>query len=248
MRERCSRLAPTIDLSSSPNKSSALALCDTRSMVGVREQSRAATTAAILAAARAQIAAHGGGGLSMRAVAREVGMVSSAIYRYFPTREALLTAMVLESFQGLASALGAVRVRRPDLHWVALGRALRGWASQRPHEFQLIYGTPVPGYVAPPETVPAAAAVAAPFLEVAKRAQVPPFERPALVEQMSALAQGSGASGAATAAVIAELAALVGVISLELAGHLVGTADPADHLFAALLERQIHTLGLAQDA
>ena len=137
-------------------------------MAGAREESRARTTAAILRAAREEIAAHGGGGLSMRAVAREVGMVSSAVYRYFPTREALLTAMILESYEGLAAALGEVRARRADLRWKALGSALRDWALARPHEFQLIYGTPVPGYVAPPETIPAAAAVAAPFLDVAK--------------------------------------------------------------------------------
>lgn len=214
-------------------------------MVGVREQSRARTTAAILAAAREEIAAHGGGGLSMRAVAREVDMVSSAVYRYFPTREALLTAMILESYQGLAAALGAVRARRPDLRWVALGRALRGWATERPHEFQLIYGTPVPGYVAPAETIPAAAAVAAPFLDVAKGAEVTPFARPALARQMSEVTAVSEATSAAAAAVIAELAALVGLIVLELGGHLVGSADPADHLFAALLQRQVDTLGLA---
>lgn len=181
----------------------------------------------------------------MRAVAREVGMVSSAVYRYFPTREELLTAMILESYQGLAATLDAVRARRPDLRWGALGRALRDWAIQRPHEFQLIYGTPVPGYVAPPETIPAAAAVTAPFLEVAKGAQVTPFARPALVSQMSTIAEGSVTSGAAAAAVIAELASLVGIVTLELGGHLVGSAEPADHLFAALLERQIDTLGLA---
>ncbi|HIZ96980.1 MAG TPA: TetR/AcrR family transcriptional regulator, partial [Candidatus Janibacter merdipullorum] len=111
-------------------------------MAGVREQSRARTMAAILAAAREEIATRGGGGLSMRAVAREVGMVSSAVYRYFPTREALLTAMILESYEGLAAALAEVRARRPDLRWVALGTALRDWAIDRPHEFQLIYGTP----------------------------------------------------------------------------------------------------------
>ena len=136
-------------------------------MVGVREESRERTTAAILAAAREEIAAHGGGGLSMRAVAREVGMVSSAVYRYFPTREALLTAMILESYESLAATLEEVRARRADRRWVALGRALRGWAVERPHEFQLIYGTPVPGYAAPPETVPAAAAVARPSRAVA---------------------------------------------------------------------------------
>ena len=200
--------------------------------------------AAILAAARGEIAAHGGGGLSMRAVAREVGMVSSAVYRYFPTREALLTAMILESYQGLAATLDAVPAGCPDLRWVELGRALRGWARERPHEFQLIYGTPVPGYVAPPETIPAAAAVAAPFLEVAKGAEVAPFAEPALGGQMSTIAEVAGTSGVAAAAVIAELAALVGIVTLELGGHLVGSADPADHLFAALLERQVDTLGI----
>ena len=213
-------------------------------MAGVREQSRARTMAAILAAAREEIATRGGGGLSMRAVAREVGMVSSAVYRYFPTREALLTAMILESYEGLAAALAEVRARRPDLRWVALGTALRDWAIDRPHEFQLIYGTPIPGYVAPPETVPAAAAVAAPFLEVAKGVEAPPFARPALVRQMSAFVEVTGGSGEATAAVVAELGALVGLVTLELGGHLVGSADPADELFRALLRRQVDTLGL----
>ena len=213
-------------------------------MAGVREQSRARTMAAILAAAREEIATRGGGGLSMRAVAREVGMVSSAVYRYFPTREALLTAMILESYEGLAAALAEVRARRPDLRWVALGTALRDWAIDRPHEFQLIYGTPIPGYVAPPETVPAAAAVAAPFLEVAKGVGAPPFARPALVRQMSAFVEVTGGSGEATAAVVAELGALVGLVTLELGGHLVGSADPADELFRALLRRQVDTLGL----
>lgn len=214
-------------------------------MAGVREESRARTTAAILRAAREEIAQHGGGGLSMRAVAREVGMVSSAVYRYFPTREALLTAMILESYEGLAMALGEVRARRADLRWRALGSALRDWAVSRPHEFQLIYGTPVPGYVAPPETIPAAAAVAAPFLDVAKGASVPPFVRPALTRQMADVADVAGTTGEAAAAVVAELAALVGLVTLELGGHLVGSADPADRLFAALLDRQVDTLGLA---
>ena len=182
----------------------------------------------------------------MRAVARDVGMVSSAVYRYFPTREALITAMILESYEGLASALESVRARRPDRRWVALGKALRAWALERPHEFQLIYGTPVPGYVAPPETVPAAAAVARPFLEVAGGASVTPFADPRLAGQMHVLTElTEGVTGEGGGAVLAELAALVGLVTLELGGHLVGSADPADRLFAALLRRQVDTLGLA---
>lgn len=181
----------------------------------------------------------------MRAVAREVGMVSSAVYRYFPTREALLTAMILESYEGLAAALEAVRARRPDLRWAALGRALRSWATERPHEFQLIYGTPVPGYVAPPETVPAAAAVVRPFLEVSGGARVAPFADPRLMRQMDVLTEVTdGVTGEGGGAVLAELAALIGLVTLELGGHLVGSADPADRLMDALLARQIDTLGL----
>ena len=210
-----------------------------------RARVRAELTAEIKAAGHRQLEEVGAAALSLRAVAREVGMVSSAIYRYYPTREALLTAMILESYEGLAAALGAVRARRPDLRWTALGAAVRGWALERPHEFQLIYGTPVPGYVAPPETIPAAGAVAAPFLDVAKGAEVAPFAHPRLVGQMDPVASVAGATGAAAAAVIAELAAIIGVVTLELGGHLVGSADPADDLFGALLARQVDTLGLA---
>lgn len=218
-------------------------------MAGVREEARARTTAAILTAARREIAEHGGGSLSMRAVAREVGMVSSAVYRYFPTREALLTTMIVESYESLAETLGRTRSRRPDRRWVALGTALRDWARERPHEFQLIYGTPVPGYVAPPETIPAAAAVARPFLEVGASGRVAPFADRRLVRQMDPLAEEvDGATGAGAAAVVAELAALVGLVSLELAGHLVGTADPADRLYRAMLDRQVATLGLGEES
>lgn len=126
--------------------------------------------------------------------------------------------------------------------WRALATTFRDWARAHPHEFQLIYGTPIPGYVAPPETVPAASAVARPFLETGAVGRVEGFTTPELLAQMGPLT-GPGFDPSGSAAVLAELAALVGLVSLELAGHLVGTADPADHLFAALVERQVRTLG-----
>lgn len=223
-------------------------------MAGRRERNRSETTARILQAAREQVAEHGAG-LSMRAVAREVGLVSSAVYRYFPTREALLTALIVESYGRLARALDDAAQRVPSTassghaspaeKWRALARATRGWARSRPHEFQLVYGTPLPGYAAPPETVPAATAVAAPFLRVGAAAPVPTFADRELDAQLVGLV-GDGLAGATSgaAAVLAELAALVGFVTLELGGHLVGTADPADALFEALLTRQADTLGL----
>jgi len=212
--------------------------------MGVRDRARAETSERILAAARQQIAEHGGVGLSMRAVAREAGLVSSAVYRYVETREALLTAMIIESYGHLAEALQAVNALGEERRWRALAVAFREWALANPHEFQLIYGTPIPGYVAPPETVPAAAAVAAPFVSCLGEHRVDGFTSGELESQLAASAGGFGVSPSGLGAVIAELAALVGVVSLELAGHLVGTADPADHLFAAIVDRQVETLGL----
>ncbi|WP_235734623.1 TetR/AcrR family transcriptional regulator [Nocardioides alcanivorans] len=213
-----------------------------------RADNRAQNVAAILAAARTEIVAHGGGGLSMRAVAREVGLVSSAVYRYFPTREALLTAMIIESYGHLADALEAGRSgrRTPATQWLALARSLRTWAVDHPHEFQLIYGTPIPGYVAPPETIPAAEAVVRPFLEAGAANDVEAFSGRKLAAQLGIVQEITpDATTSGIGAVLAEIAGLVGLLTLELAGHFVGTADPADHLFEATLQRQLHTLGIS---
>src|SRR5690606_13833593 len=134
----------------------------------------------------------------------------------------------------------------PAQRWVALAGTLRDWARSVPHEFQLIYGTPLPDYVAPPETVPAAAAVAAHFLEVGAAAEVTGFDDATLTGQMMVLVDdGMAAHASGAAAVLAELAALVGFVTLELGGHLVGSADPGDPLFDALVRRQTGTLGLS---
>lgn len=176
--------------------------------MGVREQARVDTTARIMAAARDQIATVGGAGLSMRAIARTVGLVSSAVYRYFPTRDALLTALIIESYDHLATHLDAL-----PADWRVRATGFREWARQHPHEFQLVYGTPIPDYRAPQDTVPAAARATAPFLALAPAAEAIP-----------------------------ELAQLVGFIGLELAGHFVGSEPPAEVLFARTLDRQAGTL------
>lgn len=229
--------------------------------MGRRDEARAETTERILAAARSEIARVGGVGLSMRSVAREVGVVSSAVYRYFPTREDLLTRLVLESYAALAEALrtaeapggagspgmpGASRQSDAD-RWTVLADALREWAQRRPHEFQLIYGTPIPGYVAPPATIPAAGAVAAPFLGCVGGRWVTGFERFEYVDAeggMRGLAEDFGISASAAAAVVAAISELVGFVGHELAGHFVGLADPADDFFGAVVDRQIRDIGL----
>lgn len=206
-----------------------------------RHEARARTMAAILAAARDEVARGGGVGLSMRAIARTVGVVSSAVYRYFPTREALLTAMIVESYGSLATTLDAADdPDTPDAaRWRLLAEAFRGWAREHPHEFQLIYGTPIPDYQAPPETIPAAGSVAQPFLTVGGRRRVDAYAAVVPGEGLATQGEPSGVS-----AVVVEMAALVGLIGLELGGHLVGVAEP-DALYEALVGRQVDTLGLS---
>ena len=95
-----------------------------------RERVRAELTAEITDAARRQLAEVGAAALSLRAVAREVGMVSSAVYRYFPSRDELLTRLIIESYDALGAA--AEEADDPSLppreRWLAVCRAVRGWA------------------------------------------------------------------------------------------------------------------------
>jgi AcrR family transcriptional regulator len=121
----------------------------------IRARVRAEMIEEIKDAARRQLAADGAN-LSLRAIAREMDMVSSAIYRYFASRDDLLTALILDAYNSLGEAAeGAAGGDRADYRgrWMAVARAIRGWATESPHEYALIYGSPVPGYVAPADTV-----------------------------------------------------------------------------------------------
>jgi AcrR family transcriptional regulator len=104
-----------------------------------------------------------GANLSLRGVARDMGIVASALYRYFPSRDALLTALIVDAYEALGAAAteAEAAVARDDLRgrWLAVCHAVRSWALAHPAEYGLIYGNPVPGYVAPVETVPLAATV-----------------------------------------------------------------------------------------
>jgi AcrR family transcriptional regulator len=125
-----------------------------------RARARIEVTAAIKDEARRQLAAEGAAKLSLRAVARELGMVSSALYRYFPSRDDLLTALIIDAYNAVGAAVESTEagVDRADLRGrlLAIGHAVRGWALANPAEYALIYGSPVPGYAAPQDTTVAA--------------------------------------------------------------------------------------------
>ena len=110
------------------------------------------------------MAEKGASGLSLREVARDMGVVSSALYRYFATRDELLTALIVDAYNDLGAfaerAVSRVPRDEPRRRLHAAAAAIRKWAKANPNEYALLYGSPVPGYEAPPFTVEPAARVA----------------------------------------------------------------------------------------
>ncbi|MDU0313695.1 WHG domain-containing protein [Phycicoccus sp. M110.8] len=122
---------------------------------GVRARHRAAVEADIVEIGRRHLARDGAAALSLRAIARDLGMVSSALYRYVANRDDLLTLLIVASYTSLADEVERAHdaVDADDLagRWRAIAGAMRHWALARPHEYALLYGSPVPDYAAPAE-------------------------------------------------------------------------------------------------
>jgi len=221
-----------------------------------RQRVKDAVTAEIVAVAKGQLATEGAGALSLRAVAREMGMASSAIYRYFQSRDELLTALITEAFDalgGVAEAAGAGRGRGFE-RWQSVCRAIRTWALEHPHEYALIYGSPVPGYKAPPQTVGPASRVAlamASLLVEAHRAgelaelEAPPLSRAMTAEarQLSQLAM-PGIPLPVVARSILAWTQLFGHISFELFGQLTGVVQNPEVMFEFEIATTAGLLGL----
>jgi AcrR family transcriptional regulator len=124
--------------------------------VGKRQEGRERIEAAIVEIGRRHLVTEGAAGLSLRAIARELGMVSSAVYRYVANRDDLLTLLVVDAYSELGDAVDRAVAGVPaELDWqarvVAMARAMRQWAVEQPARWALLYGSPVPGYHAPAE-------------------------------------------------------------------------------------------------
>ncbi len=232
-------------------------VAETRS-TGLRARVRAELTEEIKAIARRQLATTGAD-VSLRAVARELGMVSSAMYRYFASRDELLTALIIDGYHALGSVAerGDAAVGRTDLtgRFMAVGRAVRAWAVAHPAEYALLYGSPVPGYQAPRDTVEPAARVALVFGDILRDAQNqgrfaadPPVRLPEHVRtDLHRAASGPVFHGIPEPVVDRAIAAwvqLFGVINFELFGHLVGTIDHAEDYYEHRLQILAGEIGL----
>jgi AcrR family transcriptional regulator len=119
-----------------------------------RRDSRERIEAQIVELGRRHLVEHGAAGLSLRAIARDLGMVSSAVYRYVSSRDELLTLLLIDAYSDLADAVNRARDAMPDM-WsddvIAIAHAARHWALDQPASWALLYGSPVPGYHAPAE-------------------------------------------------------------------------------------------------
>jgi AcrR family transcriptional regulator len=122
--------------------------------VGKRQESREQIEARIVELGRRQLVDRGAARLSVRAIARDLGMVSSAVYRYVSSRDELLTLLLVDAYSDLADAVDRARETVGD-QWgddvIAIARAARRWAVGHPAGWALLYGSPVPGYHAPAE-------------------------------------------------------------------------------------------------
>lgn len=219
-------------------------------MPNARDRARAAVLADITEVAGRHLAETGPAGLSVRAIARDLGMVSSGIYRYVASRDELLTLLIVDAYGRLAAA---VEVADPGEgtsardRFLAVTAAVRAWALTDPHRYGLLYGTPVPGYAAPAETIDPASrlyrALLAPLIGAAPVAAPDPSSLPAAdLAAFGALVPGLDPAVAAVAVEV--WAALFGAISLEVFGHTSSTLSDPDAWFMSAMQRQATLLGL----
>lgn len=208
-----------------------------------RERQYEATQEEIKAIARRHMAEEGAAAVSLRAIARDMGITAPALYRYFPSIDDLLTALLVDAFDALAEAL----VHTADSHptgdpvgrLLAVLLAYREWAITHPVDYQLLYGKPIPSYTPPEEvTKPAAIRTMAVIVRAIYRAVVAGALTPPPVEALPDTVRQTLAPIASAQHEDLPLAVLYigaawwphlhGLVVLELYGHspaLVG--DPA---------------------
>jgi AcrR family transcriptional regulator len=233
----------------------------TRTARSARERVREEMTAEILAVAREHLAKEGAAALSLRSVARDLELAPSALYRYFDGRDALLSALIMTAYESLATEAerAADRAERSGgsdaERWFAAPRAMRRWALEHPYEWGLIFGTPVPGYEAPRDTV-------VPYARVASA-----LVRPVGEAKEAGRLRSSGPAGAVDAQlrhavtpvteglftdmpvekvvqVVQAWSTVVGVISLEVFGHWRETILDPEAFFDATIRDIAQAIGL----
>jgi AcrR family transcriptional regulator len=224
----------------------------------LRARVRAEMIDEIKQTARAQLAAQGAANLSLRAVARDLGMVSSAIYRYFAGRDELLTALIIDAYNDLGTAVeqAEAAVDRPDLagRFAAICHTVRAWSRAHPHEYALTYGSPVPGYVAPQDTLEPGSRVSVALLRVLHegveagvvRPQPGDWLSPAVHAEMADIAARAAPGVPPTVMARGMIAwtQLFGAVSFEVFGRMDRIVSDPDPWFDHQVLAMARTVGL----
>lgn len=225
-----------------------------------RADNRAAMEAEIMRLGREHLRTQGAAGLSLRAIARDLGVVSSAVYRYVPSRDELLTLLLVEGYNDLADTVDAaadadspdgVGDSRERLRRMAI--AMRAWAVDDPARWALLYGSPVPGYSAPAErtTLPGTRVVGRLVVELAAahrdgdlRAQLPPISPEVAADMRQILDEFSVDMPAEVVAAATTLwATIIGGISLDVFGQYgADTFAHPDALFTTQVDAVLSLL------
>jgi len=207
--------------------------------------------------ARKQISEHGAASLSLRAIARELGITAPAIYNYYPSRDDLVTALIVDTYHSFAAALVKARNAEQGNHAeriLATARAYRNWALAQPEEYNLILGTPIPGYYAPIEiTGPAAAGSMIVFLQILYAAyqdgelatSKPSSALNTILQPWLEKLEFTGPPSIIHFA-LSSWAHLHGLVSLELFGHLATAPDYGcvDALFEIEIQTMVARMGI----
>lgn len=225
-----------------------------------RARLRAETSSEIKAIALAHMAAEGPAAISLRAVAREMGMTAGAIYSYFDTRDELVSALVADVYDSLAERLenarDAVPAADPTGRVIAVGHTYREWAVAHPEEFRLVYGDPAPGYVAPDGGAAAdaekrACTVILDLVAAAwpKASSIHTTDNHQWTDFVPAFADAARTSfpklpPAAVALGIRVWGRMHGLVALEVYGHLRNLTQDPGKLYRAELHDLVATLGL----
>ena len=202
-----------------------------------------------------QIAEFGAPALSLRAIARELKITAPAIYNYFPSRDHLVTALIVDAYTSLGdsqkSTLENAAKKDGAARFSALGIAYRDWAVTYPQRYQLIFGTPIPDYDAPEDTTtPAAAWALLPLIETVQalynegRLQVERLANPStqLKFMLEAWRQFTGGIAEGEVLYIAYVvwSRVHGLVMLELGGQLPSFfTDPGE-----IFRREVNSMAL----
>ncbi|MGG5170653.1 TetR/AcrR family transcriptional regulator [Pseudarthrobacter sp. J1738] len=224
-----------------------------------RASAREHTELEILRIGRRHLTEHGAAALSLRAVARDLGVVSSAVYRYVASRDELLTLLLVDAYNELGDAVDAAVDALPESdsrdRFQAVGRAVRAWGLAKPSRYALLFGSPVPGYAAPAErtTVPGTRVVyrLIGILDAAHRkgelsAVASAAVVPSLARDMERICAELGLElpGELLARASSVWTGIFGAVSFEVFGQYgSGTFEALDELFEHHLNEWANSLG-----